>query len=487
VSVNAPLPPQATLSAITDIENTPLLFALTATDPNPPPGVGGIGFNIVEPPTFGQFYQVQADNQTRGAPITNVNTTVTNGSGYLIYVPQTNVYGTNYDAFSYMATNRLSLQSALQNVPISISHVNHAPVAYSNTNYGQNNVVGLTLYLNYLDVDNDPLTVYFTSLPACGTLYLDAISTGDEIIVGQPYSGYNFLFVSAAPYDWGVPYAQCTYYVEDPGGLTSAIVTNTISIEYVVSPPVPTSPTNYTLPENTSTNITLVANDPNGDTPYWTIQTLPQYGSLFLGGVNLTNYSLPVLIPPNVPDPTLVYVPETNYNYYLSSNLPDSFTFTVADQSSSNPAVFTNFLLVTPVNQPPSINGQTTVIVTENTNGVVTADGTLTNLTIADDATETASKVFIQVQAINDTGPGVSLYTSNARGVTVTFPATNAIKIEGTVVAINVILGNNNLHYHPSSSSPAALLNFLVNDEGNPGGGTPLTATTNITVNYIQK
>ena len=85
--------------------------------------------------------------------------------------------------------------------------------------------------------------------------------------------------------------------------------------------------------EDTAANITLTGSDVDGDALSYTVLTLPAHG--LLSGIA----------------PNVVYTPDANFNG------SDSFTFQVNDgQAGSN--VATVNIMVSPVNDPPSANGQ---------------------------------------------------------------------------------------------------------------------------------
>ena len=98
------------------------------------------------------------------------------------YTPATNYHGP--DSFTFKA-NDGSLDSATATVSLTVTPVNDAPVAASQSvNSGQNTAAAITLSAS--DVDGDPLTYIIVSQPAHGTLS----GTPPEVIY-TPISGYS--------------------------------------------------------------------------------------------------------------------------------------------------------------------------------------------------------------------------------------------------------------------------------------------------------
>jgi hypothetical protein len=210
-------------------------------------------------------------------------------------------------------------------------------------------------------------------------------------------------------------------------------------------------------------------------------------------GYDLANYVLPVTLTVNPGvSPQLTYIPNTNYNSLLGS---ESFGYTLADRaflpptSPDQPIPETITLNVTAVNQPPSFTGQTNgVTVHQDTNGIVTQDAAIDSLGVADDASETpGATIYILVQATGIQSGDVYAATG-VKGVTVTIGRGGALKLEGTIAALNNFIATSHIFYHPAGNSAATQLEVTADDEGNtgPGGvaGTPLETTVYLPVHY---
>lgn len=473
-------------------ENQATIFQLGATDPSPIANDSPYTITIPLPPQRGRLYQVADDDVTQGAVFLSTNMTVTNPRGYVMYVPEHDKWGSGYETFTVMITDRFGLRSNQVADAIDIAHVNQAPTATAKTFLGVNDQPITNIILEFADVDNDPLQLYFTQLPAKGKLYVGNLSAPDPsklVATGQPYpagagAGHDYTFFLDQPYDYGSPYAQLSFYVADPNGLTSQTVQCPINIQYKNTPPVSTTPGSFTLAEDAQdTLIQFSATDQDGDEPDFQLATLTTHGALYYNNQNINalvasgQVTLPVDLPGSAP--ALLYIPDGNYNG------TDSFTYFVQDPKDRRPDQTIN-LTITPVNDPPVISGQTTVTVVRDGSGAVTQDAQIDTLTISDDAAESGAKVYLLIQAVGDTGADASLYVTSSHGVTVTHPDASSIKLEAGPGTLTTFIGRSHIFYHPSATHPASTLAVTVNDEGNYGSGGVLSATANIAVSYTQ-
>ena len=107
-----------------------------------------------------------------------------------------------------------------------------------------------------------------------------------------------------------------------------AITNVSITIQPSEDAPVAVTGNSVTLNEDTPTNITLEANDPDGDPLTYTIERAPSRGTITGTG------------------PEITYTPDKDFNWL------DSFTFSVSDgKTKSSPAVV--YITVNSVNDPP--------------------------------------------------------------------------------------------------------------------------------------
>ena len=227
----------------------------------------------------------------------------------LTYTPTHGYYGA--DSFTFKA-NDGQVDSNVATVSITVTHVNHAPVANAQSrtlNQGSSTAVTLT----GSDVDNDPLTFRVTAQPAHG-----ALSGTPPNLTYTPASNFygadNFAFVA------------------NDGALDSAPATVSITVIHVNHPPVAAGQSVQTN-EDTAKAILLGATDVDSDPLTYSVLTSPTHGTLSGTAPNLT------------------YTPAAHY--YGS----DSFTFR-ANDGSANSNTATIQITVVHVNHPPVASGQ---------------------------------------------------------------------------------------------------------------------------------
>ncbi|HLX64812.1 MAG TPA: Ig-like domain-containing protein [Planctomycetota bacterium] len=158
-------PPVAANQTFTMNENTTLTNTLGASDPNS----DTLTISIVSKPANGAL--VLTDTST----------------GAFTYTPNQNFFGT--DSFTYKA-NDGQYDSNTGTVTITITHVNQAPVAVSETVFvGVNNALLITLTAT--DVDGDPLTLALTTQPLHGKLTgFTQTSTTTATVTYTPNTGF---------------------------------------------------------------------------------------------------------------------------------------------------------------------------------------------------------------------------------------------------------------------------------------------------------
>jgi VCBS repeat-containing protein/predicted outer membrane repeat protein len=350
------------------------------------------------------------DTDTDGDPLTAVlNSSTTHGTltfnsdGSFDYTPALNYNGS--DSFTYHA-NDGALNSSIATVSITITPVNDAPVANSQSvTTAEDTLKAITLTAT--DVDGDPLTWSIVTPPAHGAL------TGTAPNLNYtPNLNYN------GPDSF-------TFKVRD-GTVDSNIATVSITITPVNDAPV-ANPQSVTTTEDTAKAITLTATDVEGDTLTWSIVTPPAHGTL-------TGTA-----------PALTYTPDANYNG------PDSFTFKVNDgKVDSNVATVT--ITVTPVNDAP-VAVVDSYVTNEDTTLIVDAPGVLGNDTDAENDPLTA---------ILNVGPTHGDLTLNANGSFVYTPDANYFgidsftyhandgKLDSNIATVTiVIMGQGEIVYMP--------------------------------------
>jgi hypothetical protein len=223
---------------------------------------------------------------------------------YLTYTPTPNYRGA--DSFTFKA-NDGTLDSAPATVFITLTSVNHAPVATAQSVVLAEDA-SKAITLAATDLDGDPLTWTLATRPSRGTVFGTAPN-----LTYVPFSNLN-----------GTD--SFTFTVND-GVVSSAVATVSITVTPVNDAPVAT-PQSVTTPQDTAKAITLAGTDVDGDTLSWAVVTPPAHGTL--GGTA----------------PDLIYTPDPNFHG------TDSFRFTVSDGVLTS-APTTVSITVTAVNHPP--------------------------------------------------------------------------------------------------------------------------------------
>jgi hypothetical protein len=283
-------------------EDTPVTVELAGTDVDNDP----LTFEIVKPPARGILnLQPATLNQFTYTPFANTN---------------------GLDSFQFSVSDG-QLRST-NTIHIAIQPVEDAPVAGSQT-VATDEDTPVPVALTALDVEGDGLTFTNLTQPAHGVL-----SGSPPDLIYTPATNYNgkdsFQFMACDAW------------------LDSAPATISLIIRPVNDAPV-ARPQVVVTAEDTATNLTLAAEDVEGDSLSFNLLTAPASGTL--AGVA----------------PSLVFSPAANLNG------TNTFEFVVSDgQSTSAPAVVT--LIVTPVNDQPVAAAQAMTL-DEDTPATVTLHG----------------------------------------------------------------------------------------------------------------
>jgi hypothetical protein len=277
-------PPVAEEQAVATDEDTPVEIALVAND-------------------------VDGDTLTYAVLTQPANGVLSGTAPNLTYTPNEDYFGP--DSFTFKA-NDGTVDSNTATVTITVNPVNDPPVAEGQAvATDEDTPVEITLVAN--DVDGDTLTYEVLTQPTNGVLSGTAPNltyTPNEDYFGP--DGFTFK--------------------ANDGTVDSNTATVTITVNPVNDPPVAEGQAVAT-DEDTPVEITLVANDVDGDT--LTYEVLTQPGNGVLSGTA----------------PNLTYTPNADYFG------PDSFTFKANDGTvDSNTAIVT--ITVNPVNDPPVAEGQ---------------------------------------------------------------------------------------------------------------------------------
>ncbi|WP_244559228.1 Ig-like domain-containing protein, partial [Bathymodiolus platifrons methanotrophic gill symbiont] len=192
-----------------------------------------------------------------------------NNDGGFTYTPDFDFEGV--DSYTYMAYDG-KLSSVVATVTLNVHHVNHAPVAQSNSySIAQNTVLQVDSLQGVLSNDSDPeanlMTAILLTQTQHGTLHMEK----DGSFKYTPNTNY----VGSDSFS----------YQSSDGKLSSNIVSVTIKVNDTNQAPVAVDDS-YTIASNTALQVSaangLQANDsdPDGDVLKVIIATQPQHGTL---------------------------------------------------------------------------------------------------------------------------------------------------------------------------------------------------------------
>src|SRR5207248_298034 len=156
-------PPVASAQSVTLNQDTTSTVTLTGSDPDNDP----LRFKVTSLPTNGKLYD---GTGTGGHLIVagDLPYALTGTFNQATYQPNANYFGS--DSFQFKANDGQVDSTAAATVSITVSHVNHAPVANNDSaSTPQNTAVTVSVLANDTDPDNDLLTVTGVSPPAQGT------------------------------------------------------------------------------------------------------------------------------------------------------------------------------------------------------------------------------------------------------------------------------------------------------------------------------
>ncbi len=260
------------------------------------------------------------DSVTQGANGSVVIDTVT---GNPIYTPNTGFSGT--DSFTYTVRDADGAVSNTATVTVTVTAVNHAPVAVPDTftvaEGGTLSGAGANVLANDSDADGNPLTAILVTGPANGTLVLNANGRFTYVHNGSETTTDSF-----------------TYKVND-GTVDGNTVTVTINVTPVNDAPVAVADTIHVNEGGTVSVLAsgadnLLANDTDAESNPLTaiLVSGPAHGSLTLNA-----------------DGTFTYIHDG------SETTSDSFSYKANDGSADSNIVVVN-IVVAPVNDAPQTN-----------------------------------------------------------------------------------------------------------------------------------
>eukprot|EP01113_Clastostelium_recurvatum_P031680 TRINITY_DN3980_c0_g1_i6.p1 TRINITY_DN3980_c0_g1~~TRINITY_DN3980_c0_g1_i6.p1 ORF type:complete len:2824 (-),score=668.71 TRINITY_DN3980_c0_g1_i6:1144-9054(-) len=237
IAIRTSIPPVATPTTVTVQEGTTArtLFVLAGTDAD---AVDQNNLRVVISaiPSTGVLYDSN-NNAITASQLGQIQT-----SSQFYYLPRAAPFFGN-DSFSFQMVDLVGSLSSAIVVPISIVHVNHAPVVTFSPSTSAQETRTLITQILATDMDTatakDVVTVYIASLPVNGLLYQAGSNTpltanNLPILISDPSFNVHYL----PPYNmWGYPLDTVTVYAWD-GQNRSAPVTGQLNVYAVNRPPV---------------------------------------------------------------------------------------------------------------------------------------------------------------------------------------------------------------------------------------------------------
>ena len=463
--------PLAVVDNVSTNEDTPLNGNLAANDI--PSGDGGNVWSKVSDPLHG--------------------TVVVNADGTFTYTPTANYSG--LDNFAYKITDANG-DISTASVNITVTKVNHAPVATNDTKItNEDTPIRISVLSNDTDVDGDVLTITSTTNPTNGTVAVNA----DGTIIYSPTLNFNG--------------SDTFNYTISDGNGGSSTATVTVTVLHVNHVPVATNDTKITN-EDTPVTISVLSNDADvdGDVLTITSTTNPTNGTVVVNADGTITYS-----------PTLNFNGSDTFNYTIKDGNGGSSTATVTVTvlSVNDPPVAVNDTKTTNEDTPVTIfvlsndtdvDGDVLTITstTNPTNGtvVVNADGTITyfptlnfngsdtfNYTIKDgNGGSSTATVTVAVLSVNDLPVAVNDTKTTNEDTPVTISVlSNDTDVDGDVLTITsttnptngtvMVNADGTITYSPTLNfNGSDTFNYTISD-GNGGSSTATVTVTVLSVN----
>ena len=354
---------------------------------------------------------------------------------------------------------------------ITVTPVNNSPTVATNTgitvNEGSSGTVITTAMLNEGDPDDAGagLTYTVTSIPGNGTLDLSGttLSVNDTFTQADIDAGnitYDHDGSETVSDSFGFSLADGG---ED--GATPATGTFNITVTPVNDAPTVATNTGITVNEGSSGTVITTAMLNEGDPDdagaglTYTVTSIPGNGTLDLSGTTL-----------NVNDTfTQADIDAGNltYDHDGSETVSDSFGFSLADggEDGATPAAGTFNIIVTPVNDAPTVATNTGITVNEGSSGTV------------------ITTAMLNEGDPDDAGAGLT-YTVTS------IPGNGTLDLSGTTLNVNdtftqADIDAGNITYdHDGSETVSDSFGFSLAD-GGEDGATPAAGTFNITVTPV--
>jgi hypothetical protein len=290
--------------------------------------------------------------QTYASTVTSGNTNVP--LNLVRYTPPADWNGVT--TFTYFAVDSAGATSAVATVTITVNPVNDPPTSSDITVTTNEDVALIIDQISGSDVDGDALTLYITSSVSKGTL-----TAADNTPLGTlpaPVSSGKLKFTPPGNQN-GSPFTTFRFKYFD-GTVYSAEYTGTINVLPINDAPVGSDFT-VTTPEDTPLSISFVNYIYDVDTTNTSlIVTVRTLGDSALGSLKQTSASASSLTSATQLTQQSVYftpAADKNGNYL--------FTYDVYDGSLRSATTYTVTVIVTPVNDPPTLTTTATVVISD--------------------------------------------------------------------------------------------------------------------------
>ena len=327
------------------------VFVIGGTDPDPA-DANNLNVTITALPTKGTLWLVGT------GPIISIGGAYANATFYILGGP----LQYDDDTFSYAVVDNLGAISAPLQVPITITHVNHAPTGGAYIPEGAMNQP-LIIQIYGQDVDSDSVLAYYiTQLPAPGQL---TQSDGTVITSASPsrpvlVSSASGKVIYIPPTDvYGTNISTIGFFVADNSYTNnrSNVAYGSINVKQGDLPPTAYS-SDVAVPDGISVTIPLNATDPQGYPLQATIVQFPTSGTLYRSDNTTITPSNPTV----GSDRSVIYVPikgSYGQNYTFSYQVTSTTSSLTSNTGTVTASVYR-------VYNAPVYIGQTEFSIPEN-------------------------------------------------------------------------------------------------------------------------
>ncbi len=256
-------------------------------------------------------------------------------SGTIYFAPDENWNGSA--AFDYAVIDNEGAESASATVTLDVNPINDAPTAENVSASGDEDTI-LTVTFDGADIDGGVAGFIIKTLPANGTLWLNADGTG-AVVLGQQVSGTIYF---APDENWNGSSAF-DYAAIDNEGAESATATVTLDVAPINDIPLANA-LNVSGDEDTVVTISLSGSDVEGPVQF-VVKVAPANGALFSD----SDATIPLAL--NTPFTGPVYFkPEADWNG------DTSFQYYAVDADNAESAPATVSIAIGDANDAPTAN-----------------------------------------------------------------------------------------------------------------------------------